>query len=246
MLLSLVVFLGACGSELDQRPTTVPPSPDATASPAGPTVGTLADRIAAAWAEVDRYQAVTVTAARGTPVGDAPGTEIVDEVILPNTRRQVVTTDGVVQSEIVATGGSIYGRGPNLPGISQPNRDPTVWITINGNVLGSDNSYSGFYQSLLLPAQPPYSGLDASDRARPVEPLNEAEIDGQRCERYQVSDTTLTGAAVTVTIALTAEGLVCSIETASGESVTVTRYRYDLPATIDLPASPVQAPAENG
>ncbi|MCO5223543.1 MAG: hypothetical protein M9947_18495, partial [Thermomicrobiales bacterium] len=161
-------------------------------------------------------------------------------------RHQLVLVDGVEQSEIVAAGGNIYGRGTTLPGIEQPNRDPNVWITINGNVLGPNNSFSGFYQSLLLPVQPPYAGLSDDDRAKPAEELGSTEIGGRTCQQYRIVDTTLTGTRVEVTLSLADNGLVCAIETRSGNSVTSTIYTYDQPAQIDLPASPVPAPAENG
>lgn len=247
MMLALVV--AACGSDIEQTPTAVPTgistAPPESATPEGLTVGQLADRIAAGWATIDRYRAVTTMQANGTPQAGS-GAETVEEAILPNQRHQIVTVDGVVQSEIVAVGGNIYGRGPGLPGIQQPNRDPEVWITINGNVLGPDNPMSAFYQSLLLPVQAPYAGLDESDRAKPAEALGDVQIGNQTCRQYRIVDTTLTGERVEVVLSLAESGLVCSIQTTSDHSVTTTIYSYDQPRDIALPASPVPAPAENG
>lgn len=242
----LAVALAACGKDLQPVPTTVSTATEQPATPSAPTAGDLADRILAAWVGIDRYRSVTTNQSVATPGTDESTTEVIEEVIFPDHRRQVVTTNGVEKSEIVAIGGNIYGRGPSLPGISQPNRNPEVWITINGNVLGADNSFSGFYQSLLLPAQPPYAALDNDERARPAEELGPAEISGQICQQYRLIDTTLTGERVEVTIALAENGLVCSIVTRSEASVTTSLYTYDEPAAIETPASPVPAPAENG
>lgn len=244
--LFLAVLLGACGKDLQQTPTTVPTATQNQSTPVGLTVGVLADRISAGWQGVERYRSNTVTHSTGTPVSTESSTEIIEEVILPDQRRQVVTMNGVQQSEIVAAGGNIYGRGINLPGLSQPNRNPDVWITINGNVLGADNIYSGFYQSLLLPAQPPYGALTESERNRPAEELGPAQFGGQTCQQYRIIDTTLTGERVEVILSLAGNGLVCAIETTSDSSVTTSVFSYDQPATIELPASPVPAPAENG
>lgn len=247
----LVMGLAACGKDLQPSPTTAPTATEQNATPTGLTVGVLADRIAEGWKTVDRYRSVTTTRSLGTPesaspMADSGSTEVIEEVILPDQRRQVVTAGGIEQSEIVAAGGNIYGKGPGLPGITQPNRDPDVWITINGNVLGPNNAYSGFYQSLLLPAQPPYAALTDDVRKRPAEELGTAEIGGKICQQYRLVDTTLTGERVVVVLSLADDGLVCAIETTSDSLVTTSVFSYDQPTSIALPASPVPAPAENG
>lgn len=242
----LAVVLGACGKDLQPQPTAIPTATQNQSTPAGLTAGMLADRIATGWQSVQRYRSTTTTHDIGSPVSAESSTEVIEEVILPDQRRQVVTLNGVQQSEIVAAGGNIYGRGVTLPGIPQPNRNPDVWITINGNVLGADNTYSGFYQSLLLPAQPPYAALTESKRNRPAEELGTAQFGGKTCQQYRIVDTTLTGERVSVVLSLADDGLVCAIETTSDSSVTTSVFVYDQPATIEIPASPVAAPAENG
>jgi hypothetical protein len=242
----LALALAACGQDLRPSPTGAPTATREDATPSGLTAGALADRIAAGWEIVDRYRSVTTTTSPGTPAAEETGTQVIEEVILPDQRRQVVTIDGTVQSEIVAAGGNIYGKGAGLPGISQPNRDPEVWITINGNVLGADNTSTGFYRSFLLPAQPPYAALTESERNRPAEELGSAEIGGKTCQQYRIIDTTLTGERVQVVLSLADDGLVCAIETTSDSAVTTSLFNYDQPVSIEIPASPVPAPAENG
>jgi hypothetical protein len=242
----LACVLTACGKDIDPSPTAVPTVTQDEATPIGLTVGVLADRIAAGWTGIDRYQSITTTHVSGSPTVSTAVTETIEEAILPDQRRQVVSVNGEAQSEIVAAGGNIYGRGAGLPGIDQPNRDPEVWITINGNVLGPNNPSSAFYQSLLLPVQPPYAGLEQNDRDKPAEELGSVDVGGRSCQQYRIVDTTLTGERVEVVLALAESGLVCSIQTTSSRAVTTTTYNYDQPAEIALPASPVPAPAENG
>ena len=160
VIAALALLLTACGAEIDPSPTVVPSATPEAATPTGLTAGQLSERIGVGWGEIDRYRAVTTTQTIGSPAAGSVSRETVEEVILPDQRRHVVSVNGVVQSEIVSAGGNIYGRGPALPGIVQTNRDPDVWITINGNVLGPDNAASGFYQSLLLPVQPPVRGVE--------------------------------------------------------------------------------------
>ena len=246
VLVALVFVLVACGKDLDPSPTAVPTVTQDEGTPAGLTVGLLADRIATGWDGIDRYHALTTMQSSGSPTAASATTETVEEAILPDRRRQMVSVNGAQQSEIVAAGGNIYGRGVGLPGIEQPNRDPEVWITINGNVLGPNNAWSGFYQSLLLPVEPPYSALDEADRARPVEELDVVDVTGRACRQYRIVDTALTGERMEIVIALEESGLLCSIKTTSGNSFTSTVYTSDQPVEIALPASPVPAPAENG
>lgn len=245
-LIALALLLAACGKEIDAPSTVTPTVTTAQATPIGLTVGQLADRIGAGWEGIDRYHSVTTMQTGGSPIASTGTTETIEEAILPDQRRQVVLVDGEMRSEIVAAGGNIYGRGAGLPGIEQPNRDPDVWITINGNVLGAGNPYSSFYQSMLLPVQPPYAGLAQGDRDKPAEELGVVEVNGRTCQHYRIVDTTLTGERVDVLLALEESGLVCSIQTSSDQSVTTTVYSYDQPSEIALPASPVPAPAENG
>lgn len=241
LLALLVVTLSACGKDAQPLPTAT-----SEATPVVATVGMLADRIASGWKTIDRYRSVTTIAVPGTPGVAGTGTDVIEEVILPDQRRQVVTANGVLQSEIVAAGGTIYGRGPDLPGMTQPNRNPDVWITITGAVLGPDNAFSEFYRSLLLPSQAPYAGLSDEQRKRPVEMLGTVEIAGTVCQQYRIVDTTLTGERVVIVLSLADDGLVCSIETTSEASVSTSVYSYDQPDVIALPASPVPAPLENG
>lgn len=245
-LIALALLLVACGKEIDAPSTVAPTANIGQATPIGLTVGQLADRIVAGWDGIERYQAITTLQSGGSPTASMGATETIEEAILPDQRRQVVTVDGEIRSEIVAAGGNIYGRGAGLPGIQQPNRDPDVWITINGNVLGPNNEYSAFYQSMLLPIQPPYAGLAPADREKSAEELGVTEVNGRTCQQYRIVDTTLTGQRVEVMLALEESGLVCSIQTSTGGSVTTTVYTYDEPGEIALPASPVPAPAENG
>jgi hypothetical protein len=261
--LTLSILLGglvACGSEEDEpTPTsTVPATAVATlplgdvspVSGTGLTVGALADRIGAAWPGVTSYRAVTTTgvAGVGTPrPGTAPATagavaERIDEIVLPDRKRRVARTNGVLQYELISVGGKLYARGPAAPGLDPLRSDTVTWVEIDPALLtpgASDfvEDYAGF----VAPVSAPYSGLAPEERDRDATSQGETTIDGHPCQVYRFADTTYTGERIEIILSLGADDLPCAIETRVGGLATTTVFTYNIPLTIEAPlaASPV-------
>src|SRR4051794_17296392 len=98
--LIMVLGLAACGSDDKPDPTATP----APTQLAGPTVGSLADQIAAAWPAVTTFRTVSTGAAGLAPGSATPGTpssapqiESITEIVLPDRKRQLTTSNGEVQ-----------------------------------------------------------------------------------------------------------------------------------------------------
>lgn len=261
--LSTAILLGglaACGDEADE-PTPTPtvaataaatlPAGDATPqSGSGSTVGTLADRIGAAWTAVTTYRAVTTantvgatpqagTAPAGaSPTVAGPFTERIDEIVLPDRKRRIARANGALLYELVSVGGKLYARGPAAPGLDPSRPDSAAWVEIDPVMLtpgASDfvEDYAGF----VTPASAPYSGLAPEERDREAVPLGDTTVEGRACRAYRIADTTNTGERIEIVLTLGADDLPCSIETRVGGLATTTLFAYNVPLTIEEPAA---------
>jgi hypothetical protein len=267
--LSISILLGglaACGDEEDE-PTPTPsvaataavilPSGDATPqSGSGSTVGTLADRIGAAWAGVTTYRAVTTantggatpqagTAPTGaSPTAAGPVTELIDEIVLPDRKRRIARANGALQYELISVGGKLLARGPAAPGLDPSRPDPTAWVEIDPAMLtpgASDfvEDYAGF----VAPVAAPYSGLAPEERDREAVPLGDTTVEGRACQAYRIADTTNTGERIEIVLSLGEDDLPCSIETRAGGLATTTVFAYNIPLTVEAPDVATPAPS---
>jgi hypothetical protein len=233
--LLLAISVSACGSDSKSKPT-----PSATSN-TGPTVGELADRIAAAWPSVSTYRTVSRgqsgivpgTAAAGTPNG-SQSIEVVTEVVLPDRKHQVSTSNGAVQEEFVKVGSTVYVRGPMTGGITAtPVADD--WRVVDAATISPESTPAPQIASLLAPIQPPYAGLSPDERDRDAKPLGAITVENRSCQAYQIVDTTETGERIDVTLAIGSDNLPCSIETQVGGTDYLTTFIYNIPLTITPP-----------
>jgi hypothetical protein len=229
----LLVVVAACGTEAKQVPTPLP------TEVAGPTVGELADRIASAWTGVSTYRTVSGnveeagTPQAGSPAGQEP-VEVVAEVVLPDRKRQVSTSNGEVIAEYVVVRGEVFARGPLTEGL--PATPVTGdWRVVDPATLDPASQWAEQIGALTAPVQPPYSGLSQDERERVAKPLGSIDVDGQSCNAFQIVDTTQTGERVDVTLAIGANDLPCSIQTHVSGVNYVTTFEFNVPLTISAP-----------
>jgi len=242
--LAATLLLSACGNDGTPPSTPTPEtSPTSVASPAPsgtPTVGDIADRIAAAWANVQSYRSVFTTTARqapGTP-GASPATvEVIDEVVPPDRKRRLSLADGAVVSEIISIAGRVYARGQEVPGLATPPADPDTWVRIDPAALDSESPIGRLYAGMAAEAAPPYSALSREQRMHDAVLIGEVEIEGRTCQRYRTADTTMTGERIEIVISLGDDDLPCAIETIAGGTVSRSTFTYNIPLTIEEPTA---------
>lgn len=223
-------------------------SPAASPAAGEPTVGQLADRIGAAWGTVRTYRATTMSTIvlpaspaaespvpRATPLAAASNVTI-DENVLPDRRHLVQLVNGQAVAEYLIVGGKVWVRGPQAPGVT-PAATPGAWIAVGATPVASDNPFAGTYAELTKPAGAPYAGLSTEERERIAHPSGTISVNGRRCQAYRTVDTTMTGERIDITIAIDDSGLLCSIETRSGSSDTVTTFEYNVELAIEAPSS---------
>ncbi len=261
--LSIAIVLGglvACGEKADEpastatavatNAATVPPGNATPQSGTGLTVGTLADRIGAAWSSVTTYRAVTTTNTAGaTALVSSPSTDAVailsgpliqriDEIVMPDSKRRTAYARGALQYDLISTGGKLYARGPAAPGLDPLRPDATAWVEIDPAMLTPGASdFVEDYASFVAPVSAPYSGLSAEERGRDAVQLAETTVEGRPCLVYRIADTTYTGERIEIVLSLGAEDLPCAIETRVGGLATTTIFAYNIPLTIEEPAA---------
>jgi hypothetical protein len=224
--LGLSLALAGCGS--DSKPD---PTPTATTTPE-PTVGELADRIAAAWTGVSTYRMVSRNVeAAGTPVAQGQA-EIVYEVVMPDRKHWISISEGKVISESVVIGSDVYLRGsstePVTPGAGG-------WFAVDPASLDPESQEAMQIEAIMGPVLPPYAGLSQDERGRTAKPLGAINVNGQECQAYQIVDTTETGERVDVTLAMNVDDLPCSIQTKVSGVDYLTTFEFNIPLTIAAP-----------
>jgi hypothetical protein len=238
--LGLLAIVGVAGSVFAQStPDTGTPPADsesttsATLRPGEITAGQIADRIAAAWPAVTSYRIVTtVVSSDGTPspspVAELPAASE-QEVVLPDTKRLVVREGGIT-TEIVLAGGVLSKRVTSADGTLGP------WETIDPAAVDENDPFALTYETILAPAQPPYSGLSDRQRDRIGTMVGVTEINGRTCTGYLFPEVTETGERFEVFIFLDESDLLCRIETHT-LSVSQADFYFNEPITIATPAA---------
>jgi hypothetical protein len=226
----LALAVAGCGSNGKPDPT-----PIATTG-AGPTVGELADRIAAAWTGVSTFRSVSRDVhAAATPASSPSRPDQVDvttEVILPDRKRQVSTSNGAAIAELIVIGDDVFVRGS----LTQPPApDGGDWREVDPSALEPGSTDAIQVASLLAPVQPPYAGLSPDERNRIAEPVDTVEVNGQVCQAYEIVDTTQTGERVDVTLAINGDDLPCSIQTKVSGVDYLTTFEFNIPLSISAP-----------
>ena len=273
ILLVTLGILTSCGLMPESTPIapTAPATADpaevaAVSTPASPiegllTFGDLADRVGAAWPEVESYRVAFVGTALSGPAGAGtpaarpaatPGANpiarpretytTVREVALPDRQRQTVTGLGDDDHEAVAIGNALFVRGPVVDRIS-PGSPDSAWIELDPTSLPE----GALLLDLLggLPELPgaPLATLPERLREQDVRELDAVEHDGRECRVYAAADTVpATGMRVDYTIAIDENDVPCFVETGAG-GVAQGRDEYTgINADLDISAPPSATP----
>lgn len=264
--------LAGCGAMPEATPTPAPPAietpPADVATPAATatarlTLGDLASRVNAAWADVESYRVVSVVMAPpnpgATPVAAAEATpgatpvatseQIVAtrDVILPDLQHLTVTGWGVNDFEAISDGETIYLRGP-LAQQFDASASPDMWLMLRASDIPEDTQAANLLGGLPTIPMPPLAGIDERLAPQEVRDLGPMEVGGRTCQTYGTADTKLTtGQRVDNIVGIDEDDLPCFIETRSG-TTTYGHQEYSLfnevPA-LDVPAvaTPVAVPA---
>lgn len=270
--LLLPFALAGCGAMPEATPTPAPPAvetpPAAIATPAATaaaklTLGELASRVDAAWANVESYRVVSVVAARpvpaatpvsavaatpgATPVGAAGQIVATRDVVLPDIQHLTVTGWGANDFEAMSDGETIFVRGPLAMQIDA-SAGPEEWITLRASDVPEDSQIANLLGGLPVIPMPPFASIEERLKLQEVRDLGAADVAGRTCQTYGAADTKLTtGQRVDFVFGLDADNLPCFIETQSG-TTTLGHDEYSLFNEItvaDIPAAgtPVAIPA---
>jgi hypothetical protein len=246
--LSLGIFLAACGSDDKPNATPTPSSPPTASSSeqSGPTVGNLADQIAAVWSSVTSFRTVSgdqsgaghASATLGTPTG-ASNIEVTTDIVLPDRKHQTTSVNGAVEEEYLVVDGKLYSRGSGV--IAMPSTPVAGgWNEVDTTAVDPQSPAAQLVATLMAPVQPLYAGLSDDERERNAKPLGTITVNDKSCQAFQIVDTTQTGERIEIILAIGADNLPCSIETKVGGTDYLTTFSFNIPLTINAPgATPV-------
>lgn len=222
------------------------------ATPVPPrTLGELVDRVAVAWVGVRTYRVLTRIAVAAPSDGLTPGAspaadaaidsvvEIEDEVVVPDRKRRVGRTGGVVVREFVAVGGRVYSRGGGESG---------AWSEFDRAALDPTSQIGSIVADLAAPVVAPFAGYPALARTFPLVPLGPVTVAGRDCVAYRVAIPNL-GEAIETTLSIGADDLPCGSETrVRGIATAVTYLAFNEALVIEAPtvATPVVAARSTG
>lgn len=270
--LLLPLALAGCGAMPEATPTPEPPAvetppaditPPAATATARLTLGELATRVDAAWADVESYRVVSVVTAPpnpgATPVTAAeatPGATPVSasgqvvatrDVILPDLQHLTMTGLGDNDFEAISDGETIYLRGP-LARQFDPSASPETWLMLRASDVPEGTQAANLMGGLPAIPMPPLAGIDERLAPQEVSDLGPMDVGGRTCQSYGTADTKLTtGQRVDNIVGIDEDDLPCFIETRSG-TTTYGHQEYsmfnEVPA-LDVPAAatPVAVPA---
>ena len=270
--LLLPLALAGCGAMPEATPTPAPPAvetpPADVATPAATatarlTLGELATRVDAAWADVASYRVVSVVTAPpnpgatpvaaieatpgATPVATSGQIVATRDVILPDLQHLTVTGWGDNDFEAISDGETIYLRGP-LAQQFDASASPDMWLMLRASDIPEDTQAANLLGGLPTIPMPPLAGIDERLAPQEVSDLGPMEVGGRTCQTYGTADTKLTtGQRVDNIVGIDGDDLPCFIETRSG-TTTYGHQEYSLfnevPA-VDVPAAatPVAVPA---
>jgi hypothetical protein len=144
--------------------------------------------------------------------------------LLPDRKQREIIVGGTLVLEVIAIGDRVFVRGPLSQSFAPDHADSASWIEIDETATAAPNPLGINLADFTRPVPVPYSALPAEVRERTLTPAGERTVGGRRCLTFRAKDTTTTGEAVTVIIALGADDLPCSIETLAGGTSSLTTY----------------------
>jgi hypothetical protein len=231
-------LLAACGP-LPGDSTPTPASGDPAAGngaattlpetrPPAPPLGSLVDKMDASWKDLSSYRAVftgTLSTApesagiAATPVaGAAEPATIIQEAVLPDRRRQVLTGAGSDDHEAIVDGPVLYLRGP-LAAEVVPGAPADVWFSMPTTSISTESEAGHVLGGLLVPPRSPLAGVGPNLRPQGMRDLGPRSVNGRSCRAWGVADTTEIGTRLDITIAVDGRNLPCQLETRVGTEV---------------------------
>lgn len=228
-------------------PTSVPPP---TLQPGQVTVGSLLARVKASWGSVQSMRSDFTTtetnnATGGTPVSTQQS-HVVTEEVKPDQRR-VVITDPTGTTEMLRIGNQIYMRGSFVAALVAPEVGPSNWVAIDPSVVPPDSPVGQQVAGLTAPIDPPYQTVSDQMKQRAATPAGQVQAGGRACTAYTFADVSPNGGKIDYTLAIDANGMICSLTEVAGTVENVTVFTFNLPdlrITAPNVATPVAATPE--
>ncbi len=246
-VLTLVVLLAPAMAGA----TTATPAatPDSAVRPAR-TVGDIIERANRGWEQVETLRTRTIffqgdrdpttpstprEGNAGTPPSDLVFATTVQEVVLPDRKRVYQLIDDEVWLESIIFDGRVFFRTP-VEGEEVP------WTELDLREIDPQSPMGISIQVMLRPVEVPFAELPPIVHALTVDRIGTDHVAGRACEVYRINPPpfdTLLGVErdiLDLTLAISAEGLICWSEQVTEQYVTRTTLEMvNEPLTIEIP-----------
>lgn len=245
--LTVLLTLAACGAggTSDDPTATSAPVASPTLVPGQVSVGSLLDRIDAAWPAVTSMVATSWTGAYADPLQAlaAPPTDqmiTVEKVVKPAARSITSSIGGVAVDEQLAVNGVAYFRGQTVTTGIAPFVDASTWVRVEAGMVAEDSPVGQQLAYLISPLAAPYGSVSAELRAHGATKTGQVSVGGRTCDVYSFADNTSDDAGIAYTLSLDSAGLPCSLTQSAGGYANVTTWTFnDLGLTITPPADAI-------
>jgi len=229
-----LVMLAGCGSSSSKsaNPTVEPTAgPVPTLAADQVSVGSLIDRIDAAWPSVRNTREVSWSGSSsgtiGTPRPDQ--TVTTEDTVLPSSRRVVVTTGGIPSDDQIAIQGVVFFKGAFVVGAVAPFAGADTWVRVDPSIVPADSIVGQRLAYLTGPIEPPYDTVTDDLRARAASPAGQIMVGGRPCNAFTFVDTTANGSKIDYALSLDDTNLPCSLVQSAGSYENFTIYEFNNP-----------------
>lgn len=235
ILLVVLVFLTACGSDTDVEPTPAPTDPPPTPADGQMTVADVVAFSDEPWEEVTFMRTTSQSGPIPTEGENPPFTGSVQDWTPNGDRRLLEFQEDTLINEHIWVDSVVYMRGQFVSSTVAPELDVNTWVILDTEVVPANTPVGDRIRLLTREQHGPYGELSDDILSRPVSEAGTVTVGERRCTMYTFGDENDTGTEIRYEIAVDDSGLPCQVIQRAGGYQNSTVYVFNLDEEIEAP-----------